>query len=659
MSVKQTHVKQNTGTMQTAAEISARAHEILHRYWGYDSFRPCQLDIITSVMQGHDTLGLMPTGGGKSLTFQVPAMILEGLTVVVTPLISLMKDQVDALKDRDIRAGALYSGQTPREARLVYDRARLGILRLLYVSPERLGTETFRQHLQAFDIRLIVVDEAHCISQWGYDFRPSYLKIAELRTLVPDVPILALTASATPQVRRDIMARLNFGSDAAEYTLSFARPNISFVVRHIEDKDAKLFDVLDHTSGTAIVYVRSRRRTGQIAQMLCERGISAAAYHAGMDADEKARRQELWKSSKIRVIVATNAFGMGIDKADVRTVIHYDLPSSLEEYYQEAGRAGRDGLPSFAVIIAKDTDKGTLTRRLSEAFPPREYILRVYELAGNFLDIPVGGGYDRVYPFDFDKFCATYSLQPGVTRSALSILTLAGAIEYHDPDFAKARAMMTITRDSLYGMDMSDNAERTLTAFLRNYTGSFADYVYFDEGVLAHDTGLDAEATYRALLELSRRDILNYVPRSLIPYIYYPTSRDLPKHVIIGRDVYEARRDVMAARIAAMRAFVFDDSRCRVRQMLEYFGETPESDCGTCDVCRARAIASSATSLRDRARDRVLRGCSRSEGATDAELYDGQSPQMRHAIAEVVRALTADGSLLPADSRTARRHLRR
>ncbi len=504
-----------------------------------------------------------------------------------------------------------------------------------------------------------MVDEAHCISQWGYDFRPSYLKIAELRTIVRDVPVLALTASATPQVRRDIMARLNFGTDAAEYTLSFARPNISFVVRHIEDKDAKLFDVLDHTSGTAIVYVRSRRRTVQIAQMLCERGISAAAYHAGMDADEKTRRQEMWKSSKTRVIVATNAFGMGIDKADVRTVIHYDLPSSLEEYYQEAGRAGRDGLPSFAVVIAKNTDKGTLTRRLSEAFPPREYILRVYELAGNFLEIPIGGGYDRVYPFDFDKFCEVYSLQPGVTRSALSILTLAGAIEYHDPDFAKARAMMTVTRDALYGMDMSDNAERTLTAFLRNYTGSFADYVYFDEGVLAHDTGLDAEATYRALLELSRRDILNYIPRSLIPYIYYPTSRDLPKHVVIGRDVYEARRDIMAARIAAMRAFVFDDSRCRVRQMLEYFGETPSSDCGTCDVCRARAASSSATSLRERARERVLRGCSRPEGATDAELYDGQSPQMRHAIADVVRTLTADGTLAPADSRTARRHLRR
>ena len=406
MSVKQTHVKQNTGTMQTAAEISARAHEILHRYWGYDSFRPCQLDIITSVMQGHDTLGLMPTGGGKSLTFQVPAMILEGLTVVVTPLISLMKDQVDALKDRDIRAGALYSGQTPREARLVYDRARLGILRLLYVSPERLGTETFRQHLQAFDIRLIVVDEAHCISQWGYDFRPSYLKIAELRTLVPDVPILALTASATPQVRRDIMARLNFGSDAAEYTLSFARPNISFVVRHIEDKDAKLFDVLDHTSGTAIVYVRSRRRTGQIAQMLCERGISAAAYHAGMDADEKARRQELWKSSKIRVIVATNAFGMGIDKADVRTVIHYDLPSSLEEYYQEdtsPASEPMDRLLAFDPFVEFD-DAYELVLSLKEGKPWYVPPIEELEKYEDELYIEKNKAFDSVIGFLKDEF---------------------------------------------------------------------------------------------------------------------------------------------------------------------------------------------------------------------------------------------------------------
>ena len=554
---------------------------------------------------------------------------------------------------------AVYSGMTREEIIVALENCIFGDYKFLYISPERLDTEIFRSKLRNMKVSMITVDESHCISQWGYDFRPAYLKIAEIRELLPDIPVLALTATATPEVVTDIQTKLNFKKDSQVFRMSFERKNLAYIVRPTENKQEELLHILNSVPGCAIVYTRNRKRTREIAELLVNNGITATFYHAGLNNDVKDQRQKSWLTGESRTMVATNAFGMGIDKADVRTVIHYDLPSSLEEYYQEAGRAGRDGLPSFAVIIAKDTDKGTLTRRLSEAFPPREYILRVYELAGNFLDIPVGGGYDRVYPFDFDKFCATYSLQPGVTRSALSILTLAGAIEYHDPDFAKARAMMTITRDSLYGMDMSDNAERTLTAFLRNYTGSFADYVYFDEGILAHDTGLDAEATYRALLELSRRDILNYVPRSLIPYIYYPTSRDLPKHVIIGRDVYEARRDVMAARIAAMRAFVFDDSRCRVRQMLEYFGETPESDCGTCDVCRARAIASSATSLRDRARDRVLRGCSRPEGATDAELYDGQSPQMRHAIAEVVRALTADGSLLPADSRTARRHLRR
>lgn len=639
-----------------AITISAQAHKVLLRYWGYDSFRPCQLDIITSVMMGQDTLGLMPTGGGKSLTFQVPALMMDGITLVVTPLISLMKDQVDALKDRNIRAGALYSGQTPGEARLVYDRARLEHLKLLYVSPERLSGESFRQYLRVMEISMIVVDEAHCISQWGYDFRPSYLKIAELRKLLPDIPVLALTASATPKVRKDIMERLEFRQNAAEYSLSFARPNISFVVRHVSDKDVKLFDVLDHTTGTAIVYVRSRKRTTVIAQMLCERGISAAAYHAGMDADEKSRRQEEWKAGNIRVIVATNAFGMGIDKADVRTVIHYDLPSSLEEYYQEAGRAGRDGNPAFAVILAKDTDKATLTRRLSESFPPREYILRIYELVGNFLDIAIGAGYDKVYPFDFDKFCKTYSLKESTTKSALSILTLAGAIEYHDPDFAKARAMMTVKRDELYGMDMSDNAERTLTAFLRNYTGSFADYVYFDEGVLAHDTGLDTEATYLALLELSRRNILNYIPRSLIPFIYYPTSRELPKYIVIGKDVYEKRRDMLASRIDAMRNFVFDDSRCRVSQMLEYFGEKPASDCGTCDVCRAKK--SSAIQMQKRAQARVLQGCARVEGVTDNELYEGQTPQMRHIIADCVRQLTIDNIISPADRITGRRYLR-
>jgi ATP-dependent DNA helicase RecQ len=564
-------------------------HEVLKKHWGYDEFRPCQLEIIQSVLDGHDTLGLLPTGGGKSITFQVPAMMLPGLTVVVTPLVSLMKDQVDNLRDRNIRGVYIYSGLTRRELTLAYDRCRLQKAKLLYVSPERLRSQSFIDELRRWQVSLIVVDEAHCISQWGYDFRPSYLKIIDLRKVVGEkVPVLALTASATPVVRDDIMARLNFGADRNIFTLSFDRSNLSYVVRQTDSKIDKLLDVLHKTSGTAIVYVRSRVKTRQIADALIADGISASFYHAGLDVEVKADRQEKWKSSQVRVMVATNAFGMGIDKPDVRVVVHMDVPPSLEEYYQEAGRAGRDGKPAFAVILASATDKGMLTRRLNEAFPDRDYIRRVYELVGNFLSVPVGEGYNKVFEFDINKFCAVYNLQPGPVRGALALLTQANYIEFVDEAPTQSRMIFLCRRDELYTLNLDENEDRVLMAIMRLYTGLFSEYVYISESRVAAAADVNEDQVYQAMLALSRMHVLHYVPRKAIPYIYYTTSRELPKHVVLPPQVYEDRRRLMEHRLNAIRRFVFGYDECRSKVLLEYFGETDVPPCGRCDVCRSK-----------------------------------------------------------------------
>lgn len=574
-------------------ETSAQTpQQVLQRYWGYETFRPQQLEIINSVLYGHDTLGLLPTGGGKSITFQVPAMILPGLTVVVTPLISLMKDQVDNLRERGIRAVALYTGLSRREARLACDRCRLGKAKLLYVSPERLGSQTFVDMLRQWDVSLLVVDEAHCISQWGYDFRPAYLNIVDLRKVVgPEVPVLALTASATPQVRADIAQKLQFGPDAQVFTLSFDRSNLSYVVRVTDSKIVKLMQVMHATAGSAIIYVRSRAKTRQISEALQAEGISADFYHAGLDPELKAERQERWKASTTRVMVATNAFGMGIDKPDVRTVVHFDLPPSLEEYYQEAGRAGRDGAPAFAVLLVADTDKGLLTRRLNEAFPPKDYVKRIYELAGNFAGVAVGDGYDHVYEFDVARFCTVYNLQPAPVRGALALLTQAGYLEFVDDAPSRSRLMMICQRDELYSYRLEPCDEAVLTAVMRLYTGIFSEYVYVAESVIARTAGIDEADVYPAMLALGRQGILHYIPRKAIPYIYYTTARELPRYVQLPLAVYEHRRQLMQQRLQAVSNFAFSSSECRSQILLRYFGEEQTPECGRCDICRARRQA--------------------------------------------------------------------
>lgn len=565
---------------------SSAIHSILKKYWGYDSFRSIQEDIIMSVASGRDTLGLMPTGGGKSITFQVPAMAMEGVAIVVTPLISLMKDQVDNLKRRRIKAVFLHSGMSMREANLAREKLQNGGAKFLYVSPERLRNERFLLDLQRIKVSMIVVDEAHCISQWGYDFRPAYLNISKLRKVKPGVPVLALTATATPTVAEDICRQLAM-TDPQVFRMSFSRQNINYIVRPAQIKIQEVFHIMSRTSGSAIVYVRSRKRTREIAEYLSSAGISATYYHAGLDYEKKEERQNAWQTGAIRVIVATNAFGMGIDKPDVRVVIHHDVPPSLEEYYQEAGRAGRDGKQSFAVLLTSSTDQGVMRRRVTELFPQREDIRKLYERVGNYLRVGIEEGYGKLYEFDLQRFCETFKYQRRFALSALHILGQAGYLEFMEETEHRARLMITVEREELYGIQkLSGNAEKVLNKSLRLYTGLFVDYVYIREAAIAQETGLSERDVYEAFLELSRAGVVSYIPQSRMPYIYYPTSREEPRYVAIHKDIYENRMAILKQRVEAMISYGFSTNRCRENMMLEYFGEKADQPCGRCDVCR-------------------------------------------------------------------------
>ncbi len=559
--------------------------DILKKYWGYDAFRPLQQDIINSVLAGRDTLGLMPTGGGKSITFQVPTMAMDGMALVVTPIISLMKDQVDRLRSLHIKATYLYAGLTRAEVNRTYDKCLYGNYKFLYVSPERLQSQSFMERLRQMNVSLIVVDEAHCISQWGYDFRPSFLRIAQVRKLFPNVPVLALTATATPVVVEDIQRRLAFRQPNV-FSMSFARDNLSYVVRPTEEKVAELIHILHAVPGTAIVYARSRLRTKQICDELNRAGIHADFYHAGLYVEDKEDKQNKWTSNECRVMVATNAFGMGIDKPDVRLVVHVDMPNSLEEYYQEAGRAGRDGKRSYAVLLVKHTDQRILRRHITEAFPDKDFIRSVYERVGNFLGVSLGEGFQQMYDFNFNLFCRTFDLPVLPTHNALKILTQAGYIEFVEEIETQSRVMIHARKDELYDLETTTpGADLVLQAILRIYTGLFSDYVFINEDVIAFRTGLDQETIYRSLLELTRMHILHYVPRKRTPYIIYTTSREEPKHVLIPKAVYEELRDRMTSRIEATINYAYSDTGCRELMLLSYFGESKDCECGHCDLC--------------------------------------------------------------------------
>ncbi len=577
---------------------------ILERYWGYASFRPMQREIIDSVLAGRDTLGLLPTGGGKSITFQVPAMAIEGLTIVVTPLISLMKDQADNLAGRGIRAYYLHSALTPRESRLVFDKCRLGKAKILYLSPERLQNQRFRAELRQLPVSLIVVDEAHCISQWGHDFRPSYLRIAEMREMFPEAPVLALTASATPQVVADIKRSLCFSEPSGEFRLSFTRKNISYIVRHCEVKEQQLLRVLAGVPGTAIVYTRSRRRTREVAEYLKVHGISADFYHAGLSPEDKEARQDSWKRGVTRVMVATNAFGMGIDKPDVRTVVHVDLPSSLEEYYQEAGRAGRDGKHSFAVILATKSDRRVLAKRVADSFPAKDFIRDTYHNIGVWFDVAMGEGAGAVRDFDLSAYCERFRMPAATTRSALSILSRAGYIDYEEEPHTRSRLMMTIDRHALYDVELDRAADDLLQLILRTYTGIFADYEYIDEVRLASRLGVGTQHVYETLVRLSKMRVIHFVPHRFTPIVVFQQPRQPKSDVVLPKEVYETRRKQLETRVKAMDRFVFDDGECRVEGMLRYFGEEAAGECGTCDVCRSKQNIAPAMSPEEA--DRVI-----------------------------------------------------
>lgn len=560
--------------------------QLLKRYWGFDKFRPVQKEIVDSAVAGHDTLGLMPTGGGKSIAFQIPGLWYGGLSIVVTPLVSLMKDQVDNLRRRGIKAVYFHSAMTSREIRMAWDRLTNDGCNFLYLAPERLRNNRFLQELRHLPIKLIVVDEAHCISQWGYDFRPSYLGIRELRRIAPHAPVLALTATATPTVANDICHELEFKPDANTICDSFARDNINYLVRPTAFKLNETIHILSRTQGSAIVYVRSRKRSRQVAEALTSEGIPATWYHAGLPFEIKEERQNCWKEGNIRVIVATNAFGMGIDKPDVRVVIHYDHPPSLEEYYQEAGRAGRDGGNSYAVLLRGERDKATLRRHVTEAFPTRDFIRKTYERICVFFGLETGEGYGLLREFDFQKFCTVYRLDETQCEAALRILTRADLIEYIEEKETCSRMMVLADRDELYHAGVDGTEEKTLTAALRNYTGLFAGYVFIFESKLAIEASLSEPEVCEALVSLSKQGLISYIPRTRTPYIYFPTAREETEHILIPKSVYETRKEALTSRTEAMIEYSYSTTGCRVKRMLAYFGEQESSDCGKCDICR-------------------------------------------------------------------------
>lgn len=559
--------------------------EILHTYWGYSDFRGIQRDIIESIANGKDTLGLMPTGGGKSITFQVPALAKEGVCIVITPLIALMKDQVQHLKERGIQAAAIHADMSRSEVVQTLENCIFGGIKILYISPERLASEIFQVKLRHINVSFITVDEAHCISQWGYDFRPSYLNIADIRTMKPGTPILALTATATPDVVNDIQEKLHFEKKNV-FKMSFERKNLAYIVRIVGDKDYEMIHILRCVGGAAIVYCRSRKHTKEIAALLNKNGIKSTFYHAGLLPTVKDERQRAWQNDEIRVIVATNAFGMGIDKPDVRMVIHIDCPDSLEAYFQEAGRAGRDGNKAYAVLLYDPSDERKLKKRIDDTFPPKDFIRNVYEHLAYFFQVGIASGRGKTFEFNIDKFSYIYKFFPIRVDAALRILERCGYIHYEDNPDGKARLMFCLNRNELYLLDnLSPKEDAIVTALLRTYGGLFTDYVYIDESLIAYQADTSIEQVYVTLKNFSARHIVQFIPRRKTPYITYAKDRIDGEKVIIPNEVWEQRREQYAHRIEGILRYAKEDYICRSRQLLAYFGEATQEDCHQCDVC--------------------------------------------------------------------------
>ena len=624
-------------------------HEVLKQYWGYDSFRSLQEDIITSVYEGKDTLGLMPTGGGKSLTFQVPAMLMDGICLVVTPLIALMKDQVDNLKKLGIKAACIHSGMTYPEILVALDNCIFGNYKFLYVSPERLTTELFLAKLPYLNVCLLVIDESHCISQWGYDFRPSYLRIVEIREYLPDIPVLALTATATPDVIDDIQEKLHF-KEKNVFCKSFERENIAYVIRETEDKIYEMTHILSKMQGSSIVYVRSRKRTKEIAVELQRQGIQADYFHAGLNPDEKMRKQNAWKNNQCRVIVCTNAFGMGIDKPDVRLVIHYELPGSLEEYFQEAGRAGRDEQKAYAVALFSPRDVTQLKKRVKEEFPGREFVKEIYEKLAYFFQIPINTGMDTGHNFSIEQFCLTFGYNITQVHNALKILDLSGYITYIEDTDKQSKLIFTVQRDELYKFsEFSEPVENLIQILLRSYTGLFTDYIHINESLLAQRTGMSEQAVYESLKLLSKRNIIHYIPAQKIPTVYYNKSREEMKYLFIPQSVYEQRRERLIRRIKNVIEYGSSKTQCRSKMLLQYFGEKEVKDCGKCDVCIEKRQRDMRSSEMERLIQAILNQLNGNEMTLDEITAATDFPEKR--LIEAIRFLSDNKQIVIKDNK--------
>ena len=562
--------------------------EVLQQWWGYNEFRPKQREIIESVLAGRDTLALMPTGGGKSLTYQVPALVMDGLTIVITPLIALMKDQVDALRRRGISAVAVHSGMDSHRIEMALDNCTYGDVKLLYISPERLATESFRVRLLRMNVSMIAVDEAHCISQWGYDFRPSYLRIAEVRERVPKAVFLALTASATNLVAKDIMYRLGFEKEHIIRT-SFARPNLSYTVRQVEDKFEQLLRVINNVEGSGIVYMRTREGCEKLAKQLQDSGISASFYHAGLPALERSLRQDDWLSGKVRIIVATNAFGMGIDKADVRFVVHFTMCDSLEAYYQEAGRAGRDGKRSYAVLLLSPDDAAQIKRRFDAEFPPLDEIRNIYERISSYLQVAIGDGEGASFVFNIYEFCHREGLHSSKVESALKLLEQNGYMTLIDENDNPAKMMFECERDTLYRVNAGgDDMDVMLKVILRMYNGIFSSFRAIDELQIAAASGLSAERVHELMKLLWRMHIIRYIPSNRSPMIHFDTERLPTKDVYIAPETYRRRYELMHERFSKMLEYALNTESCRSVVIENYFGDGEAKECGVCDICLSK-----------------------------------------------------------------------
>jgi ATP-dependent DNA helicase RecQ len=562
--------------------------KVLKKYWGYDEFRPLQEDIIHSVVKGCDTLGLMPTGGGKSLTFQVPTLAMDGLCIVVSPLVALMKDQVFNLKEKGIKAELIYSGLTRDEIEVILNKCLYGNNKFLYISPERISTAIFQEKLLSMKVCLIAIDESHCISQWGYDFRPSYLKIIHLRELLPEVPVLALTATATPEVVDDIQDRLGFAKKNV-FRKSFERSNLSYLVRHVEDKNRYLLKILRKQKGSSVVYVRSRKKCKEIAEFLKLNQVKAEFYHAGLDNALKDMRQERWRDGKVQVIVATNAFGMGIDKSDVRTVVHLDLPDTLEAYFQEAGRAGRDGKRAYAVMLYSNPDKVQLLKRIKTSYPEIDTVKRVYQAVGNFLQIAEGAGKDAVFDFNLALFCQKFKFNVLYAFNSLKILQRAGYLEITDDLEHSTKLHFAIHRDDLYRYQLENKQQDDfLKLLLRTYTGLFTDFVPVNLDSLAYRKKINVKILIDNLKDLSQHGIIKYIPRKKTPFIIYTQERLPVQYLKFTKEVYQNRKEKFEEKIHAVISYAESTETCRSKSLLEYFGQLNAPVCGECDVCKEK-----------------------------------------------------------------------